>query len=406
MKRLNTCRQVRQFFNSLWNDTSGVILPYVTLLLVAIIGVGLLALDGARYMGLQTQLQNAADAYALAGAAELDRLPDSIDRANQAIDVMMKNQNSENVGDGAKFVTLGRRRFLSSLPASDNPITSVHETSDPTRARFIEVTVTPVAMDTILPATFLGLASTVTASARAVAEYDQVLCNAVPLLVCNPFEEAGMTNDEATQALVRCGQQCGGTTEAHPACRREQQEWPVWPRGFRIPLSGHRLPAGCRLRPRRRRRHAAGAGRDSGARLLQDERRRSAAGERPDCDGWIEYPVRHLREQLHLLRGLPSRSERSQGLYHRGKRELVQGFSLGCQLADCRSQCDAIAGRSKHDHHRQFGSAGSQSDSRDGERDLGLRRVLVRSPSRELRSRSPSGMHQRCHDQPISGLSI
>src|SRR3979411_2656358 len=68
-----------------WRDTSGIILPYVTLMLVVIIGRAVLALDGARYMSLQTQLQNAADALALAGAAELDRLPDSEDRAARAI---------------------------------------------------------------------------------------------------------------------------------------------------------------------------------------------------------------------------------------------------------------------------------------------------------------------------------
>src|SRR5260370_28238754 len=123
MKWLSTCRQVGRFSRSLWEDTSGVILPYVTILLVVIVGVSLLALDGARLVGLQTQLQNAADAYALAGAAELDRLPDAIDRANRAIDVLMKNRNSEDVGGGAEFVTVARRWFLSSLPASGIPVT-------------------------------------------------------------------------------------------------------------------------------------------------------------------------------------------------------------------------------------------------------------------------------------------
>ena len=210
MKRLSICSQVWQLSQSLWKDTSGVILPYVTMLLVVIIGVGLLALDGARMMGLQTQLQNAADAYALAGAAELDRLPDSIDRANRAIDVLMKNRNSEDVGGGAEFVTVARKRFLSSLPASDVPVTSIYETSDPTLARFIEVTVTPVAMSTIMPAAFLKLVSTVSAGAQAVGGYDQVLCNTAPLLVCNPFEEVGMTHYEATQALVNASKSSAG----------------------------------------------------------------------------------------------------------------------------------------------------------------------------------------------------
>jgi len=54
-------------------DTSGIILPYVTLLLTVLVGTSVLALDGARYMSLQSQLQNGADALALAGAAELDQ---------------------------------------------------------------------------------------------------------------------------------------------------------------------------------------------------------------------------------------------------------------------------------------------------------------------------------------------
>ena len=74
-----------------WNDTSGVILPYVTVMLVVIVGLSVLALDGARLMSLQTQLQNGADALALAGAAELDRLPDAETRARTAIQRLLPN---------------------------------------------------------------------------------------------------------------------------------------------------------------------------------------------------------------------------------------------------------------------------------------------------------------------------
>ena len=74
-----------QLIKAFWDDTDGVILPYVTVMLVVIIGVSVLALDGARYMSLQTQLQNGADALALAAAAELDRMPTAIERARNAI---------------------------------------------------------------------------------------------------------------------------------------------------------------------------------------------------------------------------------------------------------------------------------------------------------------------------------
>ena len=71
----------RQF----WSDDDGVILPYVAITLGVIIGLSALLLDGSRLMSVQTQLQNAADALALAGAAELDRRPDSIVRARRLV---------------------------------------------------------------------------------------------------------------------------------------------------------------------------------------------------------------------------------------------------------------------------------------------------------------------------------
>ncbi len=43
-----------QFAGAFWNDTSGVILPYVTIMLVVMVGLSVLALDGARLMSLQT----------------------------------------------------------------------------------------------------------------------------------------------------------------------------------------------------------------------------------------------------------------------------------------------------------------------------------------------------------------
>src|SRR5438067_9249037 len=88
---MNSTNDVWLRARALWSDTQGLILPYVTMMLVVIVGVAVLALDGARYMSLQTQLQNGADALALAGAAELDRLPDSETRAIRAINSVLSN---------------------------------------------------------------------------------------------------------------------------------------------------------------------------------------------------------------------------------------------------------------------------------------------------------------------------
>jgi Putative Flp pilus-assembly TadE/G-like len=180
---------------SLWRDTRGIILPYVTVMLVVIIGVAVLAIDGARYMELQTQLQNGADALALAAAAELDRTPTAIQRAMNAI--------TKFGGWSNRNVKVADIKFLSSLPVRDSdPITLGNLTNDPTRAAFVEVTVEPVKMQTILPASIFGGSNVLTAGAQAVAGFDQVECNFTPIFVCNPFESPGMSYAQATQALV------------------------------------------------------------------------------------------------------------------------------------------------------------------------------------------------------------
>jgi hypothetical protein len=190
-----------QFARSVWNDTSGVILPYVTVMLVVIVGLSVLALDGARLMSLQTQLQNGADALALAGAAELDRLPDAETRAHTAIERLLTN--STLFGSGAiRTIAVSNIKFYSRLPASDAvPMSAGRLATGPANARFVSVTVRPVTLTTILPTAFFGGANMFTTAASAVAGFDQVVCGVTPIYVCNPYETAGMTYDEATEVL-------------------------------------------------------------------------------------------------------------------------------------------------------------------------------------------------------------
>ena len=193
----------RALIKAFWDDTDGVILPYVTVMLVVIIGVSVLALDGARFMYLQTQLQNGADALAFAAAAELDRMPTAIERASNAISKFGSGSNGN--------VQVAEVKFLSALPARDSdPILPTHLTSDPTRAAFVEVTVAPITMPTILPASIFGGSNALTAGAKAVAGFDQVVCNFTPIYICNPFETPGMSYAAATQALVNASNDPAG----------------------------------------------------------------------------------------------------------------------------------------------------------------------------------------------------
>jgi Flp pilus assembly protein TadG len=184
-----------------WQDRRGVILPYVTLMLVVVVGVAVLALDGARLMSLQTQLQNGADALALAGAAELDRLPDSEARSVNAINSLLAN--STLFGSGAnRNVRVAGIAFYARLPESDaSPISAGALATSPTNARFVVVTVEPVTLSTIFPAGLFGGSNAVTSGASAVAGFDQVVCQATPIYVCNPYETPGIAYEEASEAL-------------------------------------------------------------------------------------------------------------------------------------------------------------------------------------------------------------
>lgn len=225
----------RQF----WSDDDGVILPYVAIMLGVIIGLSALALEGSRLMSVQTQLQNDADALALAGAAELDRRPDSIFRARVAIQGLVKNPISGAEIDQIAEVT--SIDFLQSLPANDDfPITTANLTNDPTLAAYVQVTL-KIANQMIFPLS-AGLTST-TVGAQSVAGYDQIVCNAQPLFVCNPFETSGMTYFQATQALIEADHDPAATHRlVRLAGSQFKNGYSAGDTGYLIPATGA-LPA-------------------------------------------------------------------------------------------------------------------------------------------------------------------
>ncbi len=69
---------------SLGREENGVVAVILALMLAAIFGMMALAVDLGRAWNLQTELQNAADAAALAGATQLDNRAGAIARARLA----------------------------------------------------------------------------------------------------------------------------------------------------------------------------------------------------------------------------------------------------------------------------------------------------------------------------------
>ncbi|MBF0305563.1 MAG: hypothetical protein HQL41_07945 [Alphaproteobacteria bacterium] len=164
---------------SLWRERSGTVAVQVAVTAAALLGAGALAIDLGRAMVLSSQLQNAADAAALAGAAELDGAPGAMVSAQAAIAGAFGANSQSHADDGlGATVAVANVRFLRD---------ATNEAADDTEARFVEVTVQPRSVTSSLIAALAG-PKVVTTNARAIAGFMQVACRIPPLMICNPFE--------------------------------------------------------------------------------------------------------------------------------------------------------------------------------------------------------------------------
>ena len=188
----------------------------VTVMLPVLVGFSLLAIDMSRVNNLHNDLQKAADAFALAAAAELDGQADSEDRADRALLNLV--QNSSKFSDGGNhtlaYSTVDgvpsdiTRRFLEDLPANDaDPIPDDPYLSEgAAESRFIEVTVTPTGFTSIFPASFLGGTDAFSVGASAVAGFAGVVtCDMTPLFICNPFPENDLGDIVSNYSFYRSG---------------------------------------------------------------------------------------------------------------------------------------------------------------------------------------------------------
>jgi hypothetical protein len=150
----------------------------------------LLAVDGSRYQSLQTQMQAAADAAALAGAAELNGQPGAMSRATDAVNNYLSNYLS---GMGiTNAVQYSSPAYYSALsPANQLPSNGTAATGD-ADAHFVLVTVTPVTVSTVFPVRYLIPSGTnsFSAGAQAVAGMFEDICGTPPpvIYICNPWE--------------------------------------------------------------------------------------------------------------------------------------------------------------------------------------------------------------------------
>ena len=185
-------RHLGEASSRLSSDSSGSVAIYVMLVSTILIGAGALAIDVGRLGSVRAQMQNAADAAALAGAMELDGTTDAIARATAIATNAATNKSLFQSVAGTPEIVVQSVVFYSEYDTSTSPVTST-VTTDDLDAWFIQVTVVPRQINLLLePAIAAGTGGTatgtITVNAMAVATLDVIICNAPPLMMCDPME--------------------------------------------------------------------------------------------------------------------------------------------------------------------------------------------------------------------------
>lgn len=190
----------------------GLVIVMLALVLVVLLGVAALALDLGRLYVLKSEMQNAADAAALAGAAELDGQDDALERATLAAKNLLKYDShfstvKELLGDQ---VTIGLEFYCTiggdgdvNADCSGDPKTPVEDPDD-AYAHYIKVTLDPNATDDneehygidlyflpVLSVFGIDTANRAVTAASALAGRHFYFCNYPPMMMCDPYEGSG-----------------------------------------------------------------------------------------------------------------------------------------------------------------------------------------------------------------------
>jgi Flp pilus assembly protein TadG len=166
---------------SFWKNEDGAVFVYVTVALLALFGLSAIALDTGRVFNLRHEVQQAADAAALAGAWQLDGTLAGSQNADAAARTTPIVANNQKFGNTVGAVGIASTSFWRAVPPSDDtPLSAAAPPYD-----FIEVTTSAVVQNTLLMRV-VGAAPTVTLTAKAVARKGQAICQVTPLFMCLP----------------------------------------------------------------------------------------------------------------------------------------------------------------------------------------------------------------------------
>ena len=177
---------------ALWSNSDGAVAPTVALSLIGLVAIGGVAFDYAHLAAMDTELQQAADQAALAAATQLDGQPNAIARATAAAQNLITNKTLLASGGGA--VTIPTLTFCKTF--DDSTVDTAAACSTTTVDKDAHVVWVQVggrtANYTLTP--IVGLLSSGTIGADAVAGLSSAICKEPPVMMCNPNSDPASFN--------------------------------------------------------------------------------------------------------------------------------------------------------------------------------------------------------------------
>ena len=195
----------------------GMVIVMLVLVIVILLGVAALALDLGRLYVLKSEMQNAADAAALAGAAELNAEDDAIERAEAAARGLLQHDShfakvKALLGSDVDititfYCSIGGEQDNGAACPGDADETDSNKIllssmQNDVEAHYIRVTLDPEANNEdrygidlyflpVLSVLGIDTSNTAVTTATALAGRHFYFCNYPPLMLCDPFEHSG-----------------------------------------------------------------------------------------------------------------------------------------------------------------------------------------------------------------------
>lgn len=184
------CQRAAGLASDFLSIQKGSILIYTGAFMSIGVGSAALSIDIGRMVLLTTQMQNRADAGALAGAAQLNAQDGAMIRATTVVTDSMKAFTTAIAIEGSELAVL----TVTVHPAMDDAVTiDLVTPATDNSARFVIVTMARRTLSFFYaPASNIltgnGVDSFTELNAAAIAMSDPYICKAQPMMICDPFE--------------------------------------------------------------------------------------------------------------------------------------------------------------------------------------------------------------------------